>query len=102
MLLYGHDLYGVVSVGCDARQYLGAELIVGAYLLFLLGHADMALIYEEGFCVGSEVVDLEFVGMFRRVYLGAEYLGLFVLHHSCGICRDALALTAVPSDEHLV
>ena len=46
VLLDGHDLDGVVAVGGDARQHLGAEFVVAAHLFLLLSHADVAFVDE--------------------------------------------------------
>ena len=47
VLLYGHNLNGIVAVDRDAWQNLFAKFVVGAHLLLLLGHADVAFIDEQ-------------------------------------------------------
>ncbi len=63
MFLYGHDLYGVVAVGGDARQYLVAEFNVRSDAFAFLCHAYMALIDQQWPCVGVEVVNFPFIGL---------------------------------------
>ena len=102
MLLYGHDLDGVVAVGGDARQNLCAEVGVGAHAFFLLRHAYVALVDEQGLSVGLEAL----VGPAERlggsVDLCGEYVGRGVLDYSRGIGRDAFVFAAGPLYEHLV
>ena len=96
MLLNGHDLNGVVAVGSDARQHLGAELVVGAHPLLVLGHAYVALIYEQRRRVGLEARVLGPIGFVGTPHLRREYARLLVLHHARGIGRYALTHAAVP------
>ena len=70
MLLNSHYLNGIVAVGGDARKGLLAEFIICAYTLLLLSHTYVALIYKEWFGVGSEFLNLEFVGFLRIIDLG--------------------------------
>ncbi len=63
MLLYGHDLDGVISVGRNTRQYLVAEFHICAYSLLLLRHADMAFIDEKRTGVGAEALHLPLIGL---------------------------------------
>ena len=102
MLLDGHYLYGVVAVGGDAREHFLAELVVGAHTLLVFGHAYVALVDEQRRDVGPEVGDPEPVGMLGLVDLRGEYLGLGVLHHACGVCRDAFPHAPFPFHAHLV
>ena len=102
VLLYGHYLDGVVTVGSDSRQHLGAELAVGADALALLRHAYVAFVYEQGLGVGHEIVVLPFVGAVGMPYLRREYGCLFVLDYACGVGRDALARASGPAYYHFV
>ena len=101
MLLDGHDLDAVITVLDDARQDVLAELRIGAHLLRILTHADMALVDEQRTLVGLEGLFLPLVRLFGSPYLSGEYLRLLVLHHALDPCRDALALAAVPLHVHL-
>ncbi len=102
MLLYGHELDGVVAVLRDAGQDVDAEFLVCAHALLLLGHADVRLVYQQRARVGTEARGLEFIRGLGGVYLGREYLCVGVLHHARGVCRDAVALAAAPVHAHLV
>ncbi len=102
MLLYGHYLYGVVAVGGDARKHLLAELVVGAHSLFVFGHAYVALVDEQRRDVGPEIRNLEFIWMPGGVDLRGENFGFRILHHVCGVCRDAFPDAPFPLHAHLV
>ncbi len=102
MFLDGHDLNGVVAVLLDARQHVLGKLLVGAYLLSILSHADVALVDEQRVLLGLEVLLLPLVGLLRIPHLSREYLGLVVLYHAAAPGRNTLALAAVPLDLHLV
>ncbi len=101
MLLYGHNLYGIVTVGRDARQHVVAKFYICAHPFALLGHADMTLIDEQRTRVGTKPFHLPFVCI-GGPHLGREHVSVFVLHHTGGIGRDALAASAIPGDNHLV
>ena len=101
MLLNGHDLDGIIAIGRYARKSLLAELVVGAHTFLLLGHSYVALIYKERLGVGREFAHLEFIGIFRGIDLGGEYLGVGVLHNSVGIRGDTFSLATVPGNKHL-
>ncbi len=47
MFLDRHELNGVVSECCDARQDVLAKLIKGADLAFFLRHADVCFIHAQ-------------------------------------------------------
>ena len=102
VLLYGHNLYGVVAVGGYARQNLGAEFLVSAHAFAFLGHAYVALIYEQGFGVGGEFVVFPFIGCCRFPYLSREYFGVRVLHHAVGVCRNAFGFATGPFHNHFI
>ena len=102
VFLNGHNLYGVIAVGCDARQHEFAELVVGAHAFALLRHAYVAFVYEQGLGVGHEIVVLPFVGAVGMPYLRREYGCLFVLDYACGVGRDALARASGPAYYHFV
>ena len=48
MLLYRHNLDGIIAVLDNARQHVHAELLIGANSLTVLRHADVALINQQG------------------------------------------------------
>ena len=102
VLLYGHNLYGVVAVGIDARQNLLAKFVIGAHLLLLLGHTDVAFVDEQGRSLGFEVGLGEGKGLFGVPDLSREDIGLGVLHHAGSPGGYAFALPAVPVDRQLV
>ena len=103
MLLYGHYLYGVVAVSHDAGQHVGAEFVVGAHALVLLGHAYVALVDEQRLGVGHEAVGVApLEALVGLPHLGREDGRLFVLHHARGVGGDAFAHTAGPVHHHLV
>ena len=101
VLLDSHDLDGVVAVLGDARENEVTEFGICAYPLLLLGHTDMALIYEQRACVGAETLHLPFVRL-GRPHLGGEHMGVLVLHHARGIGRDTFTAATVPVHDHLV
>ena len=92
MLLYRHDLYGIVAVFGYTGKYQVAELGIGADALGLLRHAYVALIYEERARVRDKLFDFPLVSLFRLPYLGREHMCHIILHHTGGIGRDAFAL----------
>ena len=101
MLLDGHDLDGVVAILGDAGQHLLAKLAVGAHLLLARAHSDVALVDHQRVRAGLELLDSEFIGFLGVPNLGAEDLGLLVLHHTAYPGRDALARAAVPLHQEL-
>ncbi len=102
VLLYGHYLDGVVTVGSDSRQHLGAELAVGADALALLRHAYVAFVYEQRRRVGHESLVGPRKRPFGFVDLSRENMRRRVLHHTGGIGRYALGRAAGPVYLHLV
>ena len=101
VLLNCHDLDSVIPVGLDARQDIGAELLVGAHRLLVLSHANVALVDEQRLHIGLELRYLELIFLAGVPHLSREYLGNIVLNHSGGIGGNALALTALPVDREL-
>ena len=101
MLLYGHDLDGVIPVGGNAREHFVAEFHVRSYPFALLGHAYVALVDEQWLGVGAEPLHFPFICL-GSPYLSRKHVCLLVLNHSGGIGGDAFALAAVPADYHLV
>ncbi len=102
MFLDGHDLDGVVAVGGDARQHVGAELLVAAYLLFLLCHAYVAFIDQQRSGVGAEIGVGPCEMAVRGIHFGGEYVCVGVLHHTVGIGGNAFAASAVPVHHHFI
>ncbi len=101
MLLDGHHLNGVVAVLDDAWQHVVLEFGVGAHLLGILRHTDVALIDEQRILSRRELALVPAIGL-GRPHLRREYLRLLVLHHARGPGRNALALAALPFDVHLI
>ena len=98
VLCNGHHLNGIVAVLLDAWQYVVFELDVGADLLSILCHADVALIDEQRVGVGFEVLLFELIRLCRSPNLCRENLGVLVLHHTGCIGRNTLPFSTVPSD----
>lgn len=46
VLLYSHDLYGVVSVGNNAGKYLFFKFGITANFFFLLRHTDVTFVNQ--------------------------------------------------------
>ena len=101
MLLDGHKLNGVVTVLGYAGQDVLPELIVGSDTLLILGHAYVGLVDQQRFRIGRKPSGFEPVRMLGVIDLGRKYLGVFVLNHARGICRDTLPFAAVPEHPHL-
>ena len=102
VLLDSHNLNGIISVGCHARQHIGAELVVASHSLLISCHTYVALIDEQWRCIWLEVFYLEFVGSCGIPHLSREDVGLFVLHHAGGIGRHTLAFSTIPVHAQLV
>ncbi len=102
MLLNGHNLYGVVSVGGYARQHIVGEFCVSAHPFFFRGHANVTFVYEQRVAFGLEVADAEAIRACGILHLSGEDMRFGVLHHTRGISRDSLSLTTGPGHEHLV
>ena len=96
VLLHCHNLYAVVTLMSYARQYIVAELDIAAHLLLVLGHSDVALIDEQGISGRLELGLLPLIRLLGSPCLGAEYLGLGILHHAIDPRRNALSLSTVP------
>ena len=96
VLLHCHNLYAVVTLMSYARQYIVAELGIAAHLLLILGHSDVALIDEQGISGRLELGLLPLIRLLGSPCLGAENLGLGVLHHAIDPRRNALSLSTVP------
>ena len=96
MLLYGHNLDAVITVGGNARQHILTELVVRAYLFGILCHADVAFIYQQGRGVRTESLLLPHVRLLRCPNLRAENLRLVVLHHPAAPRGNAFAASSVP------
>ena len=100
MLLDSHDLDAVVTVLNDTWQHVFLEFRVGAHLLGILSHSDVALVDEQRSGARLEGLLLPLV-RFRAPHLCRENLGLLVLNHTVGPCRDSLAFSAFPVHLHL-
>jgi hypothetical protein len=96
MLLNSHNLDAVISFFSDTRKYLFAEFVIGPDFFLLLCHSDMAFINQQRIRAGLKRFLLEFIGFLRCPYLGAEYLGLFILNYTCSPSRNTLTLTTIP------
>ena len=102
MLLDGHYLDCIVAVGHDAGQHLVLEFGVSAHAFALLRHADVTFVDKQRTGVGHEATHFPLERLLGSPHLSRENLGLLVLHHSCGIGRDAFTHSAFPVYEHLV
>ncbi len=102
MLLYGHYLYGIISVFMYAWQDFGAEFIVRSYRFFFLGHAYMAFVYKQRLGVRGEIVNFEPVWIRRVVDLGGKNARCAVLYHALCVCRYAFSASARPVHKHFV
>ena len=101
VFLYSHYLDAVVTELGNPGQHVVAELDVCAYLLCVLRHAYVALVYEEWRGLGLELVHLPLVFLLGVPYLYAEEVGVWILHYPVRPGRYALALSAVPMDAEL-
>ena len=102
MLLNSHDLYGIVAVGMNTREYQILEFTISANTLTLLCHTDVTLIDQQRLCIRTKLVDIPSVWLSRIPHLSGEYVRLLILHHTCGISRYTLTLTSLPAHHHLV
>ena len=102
MLLYRHNLNGVVSVLDDPRQHFLAELVVTAYFLSILCHTDMALVNQQGRSLGPEGLFLPDVWFLRSPYLCGEYLARLVLYDTLRPGRNPFAFSILPVYPHLI
>ena len=96
MLLNGHNLYAVVAVVDDARQNVLLELGVGAHLLGILSHANVALVDEEWVGLGFESLLFPLIGC-SGFHTCAENI---LVWSSCTTrlrpCRNTLAFATIP------
>ena len=101
VLLDSHDLDAVVAVLGHARQYVLTELVVGAHLLFLLAHANVALIDQQRVGGGTEGTFFPLIRSLGIPNLCAEDFGLLVLHHTVGPGGNTFAFATFPMDFQL-
>ena len=102
VLLDGHDLDGVIPVAGHARQHFETKFLVGSGLLFLRGHANMALVDEQRRGVRPKIVDAELVFLRRIPNLGRKDLRRLVLHHTPTPSRNAFASASLPLHAELI
>ena len=102
MLLDGHNLYAVVTVSCNAREHLLAELGVCSNFLLFLSHTYVALIDEQRGAFGNKLPVLELILLLGSPHLRTEYLCCLILHHATHPCRNTLAAAALPVNLHFV
>ena len=102
VLLDGHDLDGIVAVLLDAGQDIVLELRVGADLLRIAAHADMAFVNEQRVAVRVEHAMMPMIMLFRIPHLCREDFRLLILHDALAPGRDALPRAARPVDLHLI
>ncbi len=102
VLLYCHDLYGIIAVFGHAGKHILAELLVSADALGLLRHADVALIDEQGSGVGLEAFVVPCEGALGCMHLCREDMCVGVLLYACGVGRYAFAASAGPLYEHFI
>ena len=102
MLLYGHNLYGVVAVFLYAGQHVFAEFLVCSHAFLLLAHTYVTFVDEQRRGVGLEALVVPCKGAFGGIDLGREDVCVGVLHHTCGVGRYAFAAAAGPFYKHLV
>ena len=101
MLLYGHDLDGVIPILHDTRQDVLPKLGIGSYLLFACRHTNMAFIDQQRRSIGFELLNLKLIRILRIPNLSTEYLRLLVLYNTLNPSRDALARAAFPFHQEL-
>ena len=95
VFLNSHNLYAVVTVLNDTRQYIILEFAICTHLLSILCHTDMALVDEQRICVGLELLYFPLV-RFRSPHLCAENLRGIVLNDALCPSGNAFSLTTVP------
>ena len=96
MLLYRHYLNTIVSISDDAGKNVFSKLVICAHLLGILRHTNVAFVDKKGISVRFEICFLENIRISRRPNLCRKNLCLFVLHHTCGIRRNAFAFSSFP------
>ena len=102
MLLYRHNLYGVIPVLDYARQHIVAELGIRAHSLAILCHAYMTFVYQQRPHIGNKARIMPYIGLLGAPDLCSKKFGVCILPYTRGICRNAFALAAIPLDKHLV
>ena len=102
MLLNSHYLYAVISFLDDAWKDVLTKFCIGAHLLGILCHTDVALVDKKWCSIWLKGLFLPLVFLFRSPYLSREYLCLIILYHTTNPCRDAFSLTTRPLYKHLV
>ena len=91
MLLYRHQLDGVVAQVQDARNDIVREFPVGTDSLPVLCHADMRLVDQRGFRLFFHKLRVCPRICFLRVpYPRTQRMALFVHAHPGAVCRQAL------------
>ena len=101
MLLDGHNLNAVVAVFDDTRQYIILEFGIGAHLLGIFAHSDMAFVDQEWIGLGFESLLFPFIRLWSP-HLCREYLRVLVLHNTLRPSWNTLAIASVPMDVHLI
>ena len=96
MFLNGHYLDTVIPFFSDTGKYFLAEFVISAHFFLPLCHSDMTFINQQWIRVGLERFLFEFIGFLRSPDLRTEYLGLFILYHTCSPRRNTFALSAFP------
>src|SRR5574344_22591 len=102
MLLYGHNLYTVVTVLDDTGKYVFFEFTIGTDLFSILRHTYMTFVYHKRSDIRFEFLFLECICRFGIPYLCREYFGIIILNYSLGPCRYTFSFTSVPVDMHLI
>ena len=102
MLLDSHDLNGIITVLCNARQHIVLELCICSYFLCILTHADVALVDEQRILLGLEARFFPHIGHGRIPHLGREDFCIVVLHHATTPGRYPLAFASIPFHLHLI
>ena len=102
MLLYGHNLYAVVTSFHDARQHIILEFGIRTHLLGILRHAYVAFVDKQRISGGFKVGCFPCIRLLRTPYLSRENLSLIVLNHAVYPSGNALTLTTFPINMHLV
>ena len=90
-----HNLHRVVASPGYAGQYVLAELIVGTHSLLVLRNPNMRFIDQRN-GIRREVTVSPLIWFERRPDLCIEDLGRIILNNAARICRDAVALPALP------
>ena len=96
MLLYCHYLDTIVPISDDAGKNVFTKLVICAHLLCILRHTNVAFVDKKGISVRLEICFLENIWISRRPNLCRKNLCLFVLHHTCGIRRNAFSFSSFP------